>query len=117
MKILIIGSGAREYAIGKKIHDQRGSEVQLFFAPGNAGTELIGENVSIPDSEIASLLVFSQEENIDYTIVGPEAPLVEGIADVFERAGKLIFAPSKEASQIEGSKEFCKTILASIKAF
>ena len=113
MKILIIGSGAREYAIGKKIYDQRGSEVQLYFAPGNAGTELIGKNVSIPDSEIASLLVFSQEENIDYTIVGPEAPLVEGIADVFERAGKLIFAPSKEASQIEGSKEFCKTILAS----
>lgn len=113
MKVLIIGSGAREYAIGKKIHDQRGQEVKLFFAPGNAGTELIGNNINIPDTEIASLLVFAKEEKIDYTIVGPEAPLVDGIADVFERAGQKIFAPSKAASLIEGSKEFCKKVLQS----
>lgn len=113
MKVLIIGSGAREYAIGKKIHDQRGNEVELFFAPGNGGTCLIGQNIDILDSEIDKLLDFAQDEKMDYTIVGPEAPLVEGIADVFENAGQKIFAPSKVASQIEGSKDFCKKILES----
>ncbi|MDY3946687.1 MAG: phosphoribosylformylglycinamidine synthase [Ezakiella sp.] len=113
MKVLIVGSGAREYAIGWKIKDQREDDVELLFAPGNGGTSLLGRNVNVPETEIASLLKLAQDEHVDYTIVGPEAPLVSGIADAFELAGLEIFAPSKKAAKIEGSKEFCKEILKS----
>ena len=87
MKILIVGGGAREYAIGEKIKSQRGSGVELIFAPGNGGTQLIGKNVDIGDTDISKLLDFAKNEKVDFTIVGPEAPLCEGIVDVFSVAG------------------------------
>ncbi|MDO5716549.1 MAG: phosphoribosylformylglycinamidine synthase [Tissierellia bacterium] len=111
MKVLIVGKGCREYALGYKIKEQRGDGVELFFAPGNGGTARLGKNTRIPEKEIASLIKFVEEEKIDLTIVGPEAPLVDGIVDAFERAGQKIFGPNKKAAQIEGSKEFMKEVL------
>ncbi|MDY6064929.1 MAG: phosphoribosylformylglycinamidine synthase [Finegoldia sp.] len=108
MKILIIGSGAREFAIGSKIKED-GREI--FFAPGNGNTESLGTNVSIDAEDINSLADFAQKEKIDYTIVGPEVPLCLGIVDLFEERGLKIFGPNKKAAQFEGSKAFTKKFL------
>lgn len=82
MNILIIGSGGREHALGKKIASP---ERKLYFAPGNAGTSAIGENIGIEVEEIEKLVDFAKENNIDFTIVGPELPLCQGIVDEFEK--------------------------------
>ncbi|MCI6610243.1 MAG: phosphoribosylformylglycinamidine synthase [Ezakiella sp.] len=111
MKILIVGSGAREYAIGDKIKSQREDEVELFFAPGNGATSKLGQNENIPETEVASLLIFAEKEKIDYCIIGPEAPLCAGITDAFERAGIKVFGPNKKCAKLEGSKEFTKEVL------
>jgi len=112
MKILIIGSGGREHAIAWKA--ARSDMVErVFVAPGNAGTagEPGVENVDISATDIQSLAGFAKDRKIDLTIVGPEAPLVEGITDIFTRAGLKCFGPSKGASQLEGSKVFTKEFL------
>lgn len=110
MKILIVGSGGREHAIGRSI-SKNSSVEKIYFAPGNGGTEDIGVNLDISSGDIEGLVKFALEEKIDYTIVGPEDPLVNGIGDAFEEAGLEIFAPKKEAAILEGSKaaakEFC----------
>lgn len=111
MKVLIVGGGAREYAIGEKIKSQRGDNVELIFAPGNGGTKFIGKNVDIVDTDISKLLDFAKNEKVEFTIVGPEAPLCEGIVDEFIEAGLKIFGPDKKASKLEGSKEFTKEVL------
>lgn len=111
MKILIVGSGAREYAIGDKIKSQRKDGVELYFAPGNGATLKLGQNENIPETEVASLLIFAKKEKIDYCIVGPEAPLCAGITDAFERAGIKVFGPNKKCAKLEGSKEFTKEVL------
>jgi len=87
---------------------------KVFVAPGNAGTALEAnlENINIKATDIAGLLNFAQEQQIDLTIVGPEAPLVIGIVDSFQKAGLKIFGPSKAAAQLEGSKAFTKDFLA-----
>ena len=108
--ILIIGSGAREHAIGWKLKQSKHAGV-LYFAPGNPGTKIIGENVSIEATDIKKLLQFAQHKKIDLTVVGPEAPLVLGIADVFRNAKLNIIGPSKRASRIEGSKIFAKKLM------
>lgn len=105
MKFLIIGGGAREHAIGKKIFQQH-PDPKIFFAPGNAGTEMIGTNV--PISDIAELKEFARENKIDLTIVGPELPLSLGIVNEFRKDGFAIFGPTKEAAQLETSKVFAK---------
>lgn len=110
MKILIIGSGAREYALGRKIKSFDNNR-QIFFAPGNAGTTKIGENVDIKAEDIDSLLEFAKENKIDYTVVGPENPLCDGVADVFEKNGLKIFGPVKSAAEFENSKSFTKRFL------
>lgn len=108
MKILIIGGGGREHAIGWKIKQDNPSS-ELFFAPGNAGTAEIGEN--IPHKEIAELKQFCLDTKVELTIVGPEAELVAGIADDFTAAGLSIFGPDKAAAQLEGSKVFAKEFM------
>lgn len=108
MKILIIGSGGREYALGAKI---RSEERRLYFAPGNGGTKDLGKNVDIEASDIESLLSFAKDEKIDYTIVGPEVPLCAGIVDRFEDLGLKIFGPRKEGAHFEASKSFTKRFL------
>lgn len=108
--ILIIGSGAREHALGWKLKQSK-QLGRLYFAPGNPGTAAIGENVSIDATDIKKLLRFAKIKKIDLTVVGPETPLVLGIADVFRKANLNIIGPSKKASQIEGSKIFAKELM------
>ena len=112
MKVLIIGSGGREHALAWQCANF--SEVtHVFVAPGNAGCALEKKisNVKINSEDIPALIEFAKYESIDITIVGPEAPLVKGIVDDFRQQGLAIFGPSKQASQLEGSKAFCKDFL------
>ena len=109
MKILILGSGGREYSIGRAIKNEQ-QEHQLFFQPGNGATEDLGTNLNIKDYN--DLATFAKENGIELTIVGPEAPLVDGVVDIFKAQGLTIFGPSKEAAQLEGSKVYMKNFLA-----
>ncbi len=104
-KVLIVGSGGREYAIGYFLKD----EAEVYYAPGNGATEEFATNIDIKDFE--ELAKWAKDNNIDLTIVGPEAPLVEGIVDVFKNHGLTIFGPSKEAAKLEGSKVYMKNFL------
>jgi len=109
VNVLIIGSGGREYSIGMAL--KRDENVKkIYFSSGNGATDSLGENISI--SDFNKLADFCEENSIDLTIVGPEAPLVAGIVDVFESRGLTIFGPSAKASQLEGSKIFMKNFLA-----
>ncbi|WP_252176551.1 phosphoribosylamine--glycine ligase [Endozoicomonas sp. 4G] len=113
MKVLIIGSGGREHALAWKVAQDNNVE-QVFVAPGNAGTALEPgvTTISIDVLELDRLVEFACAENIELTIVGPEAPLVAGVVDRFEEAGLNIFGPSQGAAQLEGSKAFTKNFLA-----
>ncbi|GAB3484730.1 phosphoribosylamine--glycine ligase [Marinomonas epiphytica] len=113
MKVLIIGNGGREHALAWKTAESADVEI-VYVAPGNAGTQMENkvENVDIGVTDIADLVAFAKEKQIDLTIVGPEAPLVIGVVDAFEEAGLAIFGPSQAAAQLEGSKAFTKDFLA-----
>ncbi|ELY3985852.1 phosphoribosylamine--glycine ligase [Cronobacter muytjensii] len=113
MKVLVIGNGGREHALAWKAVQSPLVET-VYVAPGNAGTALEPalQNVAINPTDIPALLRFAQRENIDLTIVGPEAPLVIGVVDAFRAAGLKIFGPTKGAAQLEGSKAFTKDFLA-----
>lgn len=113
MKILVIGNGGREHALAWKAAQSPLAET-VFVAPGNAGTALEPalQNVAISATDVPALLAFAQQENIDLTIVGPEAPLVIGVVDAFRAAGLKIFGPTQAAAQLEGSKAFTKDFLA-----
>lgn len=110
MKVLVIGGGGREHSIAWKL-SQSPQIKELYIIPGNGGTSEIGENINISLNEIVELADFAKEKKIDYTIVGPEAPLVIGIVDEFEKRGLNIFGPSKNASIIEGSKVYAKRFM------
>ncbi len=115
MKILIIGSGGREHALGWKLK-QSPQVKKIYFAPGNPGTKEIGENIpNIEATDIKKLLKFAKDKKIDLTVIGPETVLVLGIADVFRKEKLNIIGPSKKASQIEGSKTFAKEIMKKYK--
>ncbi len=108
MNVLIIGSGGREYSIGLALHkDPKVSKI--YFAPGNGMSDTLGENISLDSYE--ALADFAKAKTIDLTIVGPEAPLVEGVVDIFKAEGLTIFGPSKDAARLEGSKIFMKNFL------
>ncbi|MCB4754932.1 MAG: phosphoribosylamine--glycine ligase [Sulfurovum sp.] len=109
MKILIIGSGGREYSIGLALSKDENVE-KLWFSPGNGATDKLGENLVTVDFN--ALADFVEDNDIDLTIVGPEAPLVEGIVDIFKIRGLTIFGPTAKAAQLEGSKVFMKNFLA-----
>ncbi|WP_099351252.1 phosphoribosylamine--glycine ligase [Erwinia amylovora] len=113
MKILVIGNGGREHALAWKAAQSPQAD-RVFVAPGNAGTALEPalHNVAISPTDIQGLLNFALNENIDLTIVGPEAPLVIGVVDAFRSAGLKIFGPTQAAAQLEGSKAFTKDFLA-----
>jgi phosphoribosylamine--glycine ligase len=112
MRVLIIGNGGREHALAYKI-SQSSSVTKVFVAPGNAGTAIEPgvENINIPSDDKLALLAFAQDSKIDLTVVGPEAPLVDGIVDLFESHSLMAFGPSKQAAQLEGSKAFSKDFL------
>ncbi|MAD46146.1 MAG: phosphoribosylamine--glycine ligase [Oceanospirillaceae bacterium] len=113
MKILVIGSGGREHALAWKALQSPLVE-KVFVAPGNAGTAIEDgiENVDIDVMDFDALQAFAEDNSIGLTIVGPEAPLVDGVVNQFESAGLKIFGPSKGAAQLEGSKAFTKDFLA-----
>lgn len=113
MRVLIIGSGGREHALGWKAAQNPNVET-VFIAPGNAGTALESklENVNIDVENISALVTFAREKQVALTIVGPEAPLVLGVVDAFREAGLAIFGPTQAAAQLEGSKAFTKDFLA-----
>lgn len=112
-KILVIGSGGREHALAWKAK-QSPEVTKVYVAPGNAGTALEAdiENVAIEADDIPALRDFALHNQIDLTIIGPEAPLVAGIVDVFQRSGLACFGPTAQAAQLEGSKAFCKDFMA-----
>ena len=111
MKVLVIGSGGREHALAWQCAQ---ASHEVLVAPGNAGTarENNVRNVPVSSDDIDSLLALAKEENVDLTIVGPEAPLVAGVVDRFQEAGLTCFGPSANAAQLEGSKAFTKNFLA-----
>ncbi len=113
MNILIIGGGGREHALAWKAAQSPLAE-RVFVAPGNAGTALEPglHNVPIAAEDIPALVAFAQKEAVGLTIVGPEAPLVEGVVDAFEAAGLRCFGPRRAAARLEGSKAFTKAFLA-----
>lgn len=113
MKVLIIGGGGREHALAWKVGQSPLVE-RVFVAPGNAGTahEPGLTNVAIEATELERLVAFARDEGVELTIVGPEAPLVEGVVDRFRDAGLAIFGPTQGAAQLEGSKSFTKDFLA-----
>src|SRR6202790_902017 len=111
MNILIIGGGGREHALAWKIA-QSSRVAKVFVAPGNAGTARERELSNVALTAIEDLVAFAQRERIGLTVVGPEAPLAEGVVDAFRRAGLKIFGPTQAAAQLESSKDFAKAFMA-----
>ncbi len=111
MNILVIGGGGREHALAWKIA-QSSRVAKVFVAPGNAGTALERELSNVALTSIADLVAFAQRERVGLTVVGPEAPLANGVVDAFRRAGLRIFGPTRAAAQLESSKDFAKAFMA-----
>ena len=114
MKVLLLGSGGREHALAWKIAQSAKVE-KLFIAPGNAGTQNVGENVDIKADDFEALKNFVVENGVDMVIVGPEDPLVKGVYDDFkndERTKNVpVIGPSKAGAVLEGSKDFAKQFM------
>ncbi|MFH1586841.1 MAG: phosphoribosylamine--glycine ligase [Candidatus Diapherotrites archaeon] len=110
MRVLVIGSGGREHTLVWKIAQSKQVE-KIYCAPGNAGIAELAELVPISVDELEKLAEFAQENKVDLTVVGPEAPLCAGIVDVFESKGLKVFGPSKSAARLEGSKIFSKELM------
>jgi phosphoribosylamine--glycine ligase len=112
MRVLVIGSGAREHALVWKLAQSSRVE-KLYAAPGNPGMQAYAERVQINAHQIHDLASFAERNNIDYTVVGPEVPLIEGVVDLFRQRGLKIFGPTKAGAELEGSKAFTKELLTS----
>ena len=110
MKILVIGSGGREHAIAWKI-TQNKEISRVYVAPGNAGTATNLDMQNVPITKVDELVKFALDEKIHLTVVGPEAPLSQGVVDAFRSAGLRIFGPTKAAAQLESSKDFAKAFM------
>ena len=111
MKVLVIGKGGREHALVHAV-SRSGRVKKIYAAPGNPGMAELAECVNIADSDVKGLTAFAKEQEIDLTIVGPEATLSLGIVDAFQAEGLKIFGPTKDAAQVESSKDFAKKIMA-----
>ncbi len=110
MQVLVVGSGGREHALAWKL--ARSEKVdKIFVAPGNAGTAMAGENVPIAADDRSGLLEFARDRGVDLTVVGPEAPLVSGIVDMFNAEGQRIFGFDSRGSLLEGSKVWAKEFM------
>ena len=110
MKILIIGEGAREHAIARKLAASEKVR-EIYVAPGNGGTKRLEKCRNIDKGSLADLRDFARAQKIDYTVVGPEADLMEGIVDLFHEAGLQIIGPHREAALLEGSKALAKDFM------
>src|SRR5690606_21450758 len=111
MKILVIGSGGREHALGLKL-SQAPEKPVLTFAPGNPGMAALGACVPVAADDIDGLLALARAERFDLTVVGPEVPPVKGVVDAFQAAGLAVFGPTAAAARLEGSKAFSKDFMA-----
>lgn len=109
MKILIVGGGGREHALAWRMRSD--GQCTIYSAPGNAGLAALGHLVKHSPSEISELADLAQAEGIDLTVVGPEAPLVDGIVDEFIARGLAVFGPRRAAARLEGSKVFAKNLM------
>ena len=114
MKIVLIGSGGREHALAVKIAGCRETE-KLYIIPGNTGTKQVGENVQINQDDHELIIKFCLEQNIDLVVIGPEKPLIDGLADKLRNEGVKVFGPSKKAARIEGEKSFAKNLMKESK--
>ena len=110
MKILIVGQGGREHALLRKLHSDA-PEAAFYITRGNGGTAELATHLSLAPTDAPALAAWAERERVDLTVVGPEAALVEGIVDVFQRRGLPIFGPTKDAARIEASKAFTKKLL------
>ncbi|MDP5171013.1 MAG: phosphoribosylamine--glycine ligase [Bacteroidia bacterium] len=114
MKILVIGAGGREHALAWK-YAQSASCESVFIAPGNAGTAEVGENVALDVTDYAAVAAFVQDQDIDLVVIGPEQPLVDGMADYLVGQHITTLGPSQAAAQLEGSKDFSKAFMDKYK--
>ena len=110
MKVLVIGGGGREHALAWKLAQNK-SVSRVYVAPGNAGTAIDPDMVNVPITKVDELVTFAQQEDIQLTVVGPEATLSQGVVDAFRLAGLRIFGPSQAAAQLESSKDFAKAFM------
>lgn len=110
MNILVVGNGGREHALAWKLK-QSSRCGRVFVAPGNAGTAIDAENITIPATDFSRLIEFARQNQVGLTVVGPEAPLAAGIVDAFQSEKLRVFGPTKEAAELEASKVFCKNLL------
>jgi phosphoribosylamine---glycine ligase len=110
MKVLVIGSGGREHALAWKI-TQNKEVSRVYVAPGNAGTATNLDMVNVPITQVDELVAFAIQESIALTVVGPEAPLSQGVVDAFRAKGLKIFGPTKAAAQLESSKDYAKAFM------
>jgi phosphoribosylamine--glycine ligase len=110
MKVLVIGGGGREHALAWKISQNKAVSL-TYVAPGNAGTAANPDMVNVPITNIEDLVQFAQNEHITLTVVGPEAPLSQGVVDAFRAKGLKIFGPTQAAAQLESSKDYSKAFM------
>jgi len=110
VKVLVVGSGAREHAMAWKIRRDR-ADTQLFLAPGNPGSGALGERLTVAADDVDGLISFARGKEVDLTLVGPEGPLAAGIGDAFAQAGLALFGPSAAAARIEASKAWAKEFM------
>ena len=111
MKVLLVGSGAREHALAWKLA-QSPHVTKIYAAPGSHGMSALAEPVNIKADALNDLLAFAREHKIDLTVVGPEDPLVNGIVDLFTRRGRRIYGPTQKAARLEGSKAYAKDVMS-----
>ena len=110
LRVLLVGSGAREHAIAWKLA-QSPRLGELLVAPGNAGTAQLGTNVPVAATDVPGMVDLARERAVDFTVVGPEAPLAAGLVDALTRAGLRAFGPTQAAARIESSKAFAKELM------
>lgn len=110
MNILVVGSGGREHALCWKLKESKLTD-KLYCAPGNAGISQVAECVNIGVDKLEALADFAEANQVELTVIGPEAPLCDGIVDVFRKRGLKVFGPDKYAAQLEGSKDFAKQFM------
>jgi phosphoribosylamine---glycine ligase len=115
MRVLLVGGGGREHALAWKLRQSQLCNA-LYAAPGNAGIAQLAECVPVAASAIADLVQFARQNAIDLVVVGPESPLIAGLADALHEAGIPCFGPTRAAAQLEGSKAFAKQLMAQVGA-